>query len=316
MKEMFTVKRVLVFALCLIFAVGICITPYVQGAELQQTGTLDPVKLTFLVDNNTKPGYYFRSESAFSVLIQQGNNKILFDAGYSDAFLWNAEQMQMSLLDLSYIVLSHGHLDHTWGLESLAKHYTEAGYQKIPHTRPTVVTHPSTFKGRIAPDNVQIGCMFSKENLSRFFNVNTSKEPVALNDNWVFLGEIERKFNFEGAPVGANMDGTPDYVEDDSAIVYKTPEGLIVVTGCAHSGICNTIEYAKKVCNDNRVLSVIGGFHLQNPSDEQLQSTLDYFKNANIPTLYPCHCVDLKSKAALAQVANVKEVWVGMSLQF
>lgn len=278
------------------------------------------MKLTVLVENNTKVNYYFRGESAFSVLIEDGDMKMLFDVGLSDAFLRNALQMQKSLLGLDYIVLSHGHLDHIWGLQSLTRHYAEADLGHISHSRPKVIAHKKVFMSRKVPvfNNVEIGSDFTEKSLGEYFDVSLDKEPQWITDKWVFLGQIKRKYHdYEGnIPVGVDDDGNPDYVLDDSAIVYKSPSGLVIITGCAHSGICNTIDYAKEVCGDNRIVDVIGGFHLNNCPDTQLQGTVEYMKQLNPPALHMCHCVDLKSKVEMAKVANLKEVWVGLTLEY
>ena len=101
---------------------------------------------------------------------------------------------------------------------------------------------------------------------------------------------------------------------DDSAIVYKGKEGLFIITGCSHSGICNIIEQAKKVCEDERISAVIGGFHLFE-DDERLQKTISYLKENQIRDLYPCHCVSLKAKTAMADELNIHEVGVGLKLE-
>ena len=86
-----------------------------------------------------------------------------------------------------------------------------------------------------------------------------------------------------------------------------------MITGCSHSGICNIIEYAKKVCNDNRVIGVIGGFHLFD-KDERLNSTIEYLKKNNIKLLYPCHCVSLQAKIEMGKEIEINEVGVGLEL--
>jgi 7,8-dihydropterin-6-yl-methyl-4-(beta-D-ribofuranosyl)aminobenzene 5'-phosphate synthase len=103
---------------------------------------------------------------------------------------------------------------------------------------------------------------------------------------------------------------------DDSALVYCSTKGLVIITGCSHSGICNIIEQAKKVCNENRVIDVIGGFHLLNPEKKQLEGTLEYFKKLQPETLHACHCTDLNSKIALSKVSNIQEVGVGLTLNY
>jgi len=90
----------------------------------------------------------------------------------------------------------------------------------------------------------------------------------------------------------------------------------VVITGCSHAGICNIIEYAKKVCNEDRVYDVIGGFHLLNPSQQKLRYTVEYFITCQPHAIYACHCTDLRSKISLAQVTNVEDVGVGLVLEY
>ncbi len=92
--------------------------------------------------------------------------------------------------------------------------------------------------------------------------------------------------------------------------------GLVIITGCSHSGICNIIEYAKIVCNEERVYDVIGGFHLLNPSQHTLSNTAEYLGKCQPHTIYACHCTDLRSKVNLAQYTNVQDVGVGLVVKY
>jgi 7,8-dihydropterin-6-yl-methyl-4-(beta-D-ribofuranosyl)aminobenzene 5'-phosphate synthase len=138
------------------------------------------------------------------------------------------------------------------------------------------------------------------------------------NDNLIFLGEIPRLNDFEGKITFGKKDGEQeaDTVIEDSAIVAKTKDGLVIITGCSHSGICNIIEYARVITGDDRILDIVGGFHLQNPSQDQLEGTIAYFKDLDSKTVHACHCTDLASKIALSKVCNIKEVGVGLSLEY
>lgn len=277
------------------------------------------MQITVLVDNNTLIGRYFQGEPALSFLIEDEDKKILFDTGYSDAFINNARKMGISLYDLDYVVLSHGHLDHTWGLSSLIKLYTEATYEKVDFKRPVIIAHPQTFISKSKYELKEIGSVLSENKLARNFSLNLSKEPLWITEELVFLGEINRKNSFEGLKImGQVHDNTDedDYMIEDTALAYKTSKGIVVITGCSHSGICNIIEQAKQVCQDNRVLDVVGGFHLLSPSSEQLKFTLEYFNNIKPDVLHPCHCTDLQSKILLSQAANVKQVGVGLKLDY
>ncbi|HKL42815.1 MAG TPA: MBL fold metallo-hydrolase, partial [Clostridia bacterium] len=93
-------------------------------------------------------------------------------------------------------------------------------------------------------------------------------------------------------------------------------KGLVIITGCSHAGICNIIDYAKKVCNEDRIIDVIGGFHLLNPEQAVLDKTVEFFKNLNTDKVHACHCTDLKSKIELAKVVDIEEVGVGMTLVY
>jgi 7,8-dihydropterin-6-yl-methyl-4-(beta-D-ribofuranosyl)aminobenzene 5'-phosphate synthase len=147
-----------------------------------------------------------------------------------------------------------------------------------------------------------------------------SREPVTLTDRLVFLGEIARTNDFEGrAPIGKTLEGgveEDDFLIDDSALAYKSPEGLVIITGCSHAGICNIVEQARRVCGDDRVVDIIGGFHLLDPPAEQLQGTIAYMESLRPASVHACHCTDLRSKIALSRVVNLEEVGIGLTLAY
>jgi 7,8-dihydropterin-6-yl-methyl-4-(beta-D-ribofuranosyl)aminobenzene 5'-phosphate synthase len=277
------------------------------------------MELKVLVDNNTIIDRYYLGEPAVSYLVHDGDSKILFDVGYSDIFIQNALKMNESLMDISYVVLSHGHNDHTGGLVPLAKLYSEAKAENINHLNPTVIAHPDTFSYKEYSGN-DIGSILDSKKICKYFSTRLVSEPLWITDNIVFLGEIERGNDFENIePIGQceKVDlMVDDYVQDDSAIVYKSTQGLVIITGCSHSGICNMIEYAKKVCGDNRILDVIGGFHLLEPSKTQAEGTLNYFNSLDIKNIHPCHCTSLKYKIQLSKSTNVIDVGVGLVLNY
>jgi len=278
------------------------------------------MELTVLIDNNTLIDRYFYGEPGVSYFIEDDGKRILFDVGYSDVFIKNAQKMNIDLLNIDFLVLSHGHLDHTWGLVSLIKLYTEAIIEKINYRKPTLVAHPLTFLTKKINGLNEIGSVISEEKLSRHFNIKLSKDPVWLTEKLVFLGEIERKNDFEakrsiGKIVKENFEND-DYLMDDSALVYKSSIGLVIITSCSHAGICNIVEYAKKICEEDNIIDIIGGFHLLNPSKEQLQGTLEYMKKLEPDEVHACHCTDLNSKTALSKVINLREVGVGLKLEY
>ena len=120
-------------------------------------------------------------------------------------------------------------------------------------------------------------------------------------------------------PIGTiSAEGTAadDYVQDDSALLYRDETKRFIITGCSHAGICNIVQYANTFPDSgNRPLSgIIGGFHLMK-DDRQLRETVAYLKEHVTGTLYPCHCVSLYAKHCLMKEMPVKEVGVGMTLE-
>ena len=278
------------------------------------------VKLTVLIDNNTLIDRYFIGEPGVSYLIEAEGKKILFDVGYSDAFITNARKLSIDLLGVDFVVLSHGHLDHTWGLIPLIRLYTEGMIEKLHVKKPTLVTHPLTLSARTLGDLAEIGSLLPEDKLSGYFHLELSREPVHLTERLVFLGEIERTSEFEARnPIGRILEGgveKDDFLIDDSALAYKSSEGLVIITGCSHAGICNIVEHARKVCGDDRVVDIVGGFHLLDPSAEQLQGTIAYMKSLRPGSVHACHCTDLNSKIALSRVVNLEQVGVGLTLEY
>ncbi|TAJ45711.1 MBL fold metallo-hydrolase [Methanofollis fontis] len=272
--------------------------------------------LTLLCDNTTITDRYFLGEPGISFLIRDGPTGVLFDLGYSDIFLRNAMAMGETLLEIERVVFSHAHLDHTWGLLPLLRHLNGAVIEGRPHTRPGYLAHPAIFRHISAAGLPEIGMPMGEDDLRRQGEVHLSREPVAITDDLHFLGEIPRRFSFEEGHTVGECDGRPDTVPDDTALAYASEDGVVVITGCAHAGICSTVEYAREVCGEERVAAVIGGFHLLDASEERINETYRYFRNLSPGRIYPCHCTGLPAIIALAGSCRVGEAGVGLSLSF
>ena len=276
------------------------------------------MKVHILVDNNTLIDQYYLAEPGFSVLIEENDTHILFDTGYSDIFIRNGRKMGLDLTHLDYLLLSHSHLDHTWGLEPLVRYFSELKMAGIAHIKPALIAHSQTFIS-VTEDNFgEFGSLMSRERLAKHFRLELTDQPRWLSDRLVFLGQIPRDNDFESIIRFGRKDGSDedDWVIEDSALAYRSDEGLVIVTGCSHAGICNIIEYARKVCSENRVNDIIGGLHLQDPPEKQLQGTIDYLEKLSLKRIHACHCTDLQSKIALSRVVEVREVGVGLSLAY
>ena len=278
--------------------------------------------VTVLVDNDTLIDRYYTAEPALSILLEGGGTKVLFDTGYSDVFLRNADKMGITLLDLDCVVLSHGHIDHTGGLGYLIQRLTEAIFEGRPFRTPDLIAHPFCLCPRPTPKFPDIGSQISEDRARLHFRVRTSREPIWITDRLVFLGEIPRRFAFEPVAPGPRTlvmpDGsrTPDLLLDDSALAYVSPQGLLLITGCSHAGICNITEYAREICGERRIVDIIGGLHLLEPSTVQLAGTCEYLKDVAPVVVHACHCTSLPSLVALSSACPVAEVGVGLRLEY
>ncbi|MBB6218580.1 7,8-dihydropterin-6-yl-methyl-4-(beta-D-ribofuranosyl)aminobenzene 5'-phosphate synthase [Anaerosolibacter carboniphilus] len=268
------------------------------------------MKLKVLVDNNTYIDQYYFGEPAVSYYIEDEDIRLLLDVGYSDLFLKNSYALEVDLENINAIVISHGHDDHTRGLKYYFEHNDKHNI--------SIIAHPDAFKEK-AVDNLKICSPILQEELKGKCNLILSKEPMKVSKHITFLGEIPQTNDFEDRkPIGKQIFGetsVDDYVMDDTALVYKSENGIYIITGCSHSGICNIIEYAKKVCKDNRVLGIIGGFHLFEVN-EQVNKTIDYLRQNNLKELYPCHCTSFSVRAEIYKTLPVKEVGVGLEVSW
>src|SRR6056297_1829587 len=182
-------------------------------ANLTQEYYYVHMKLSVLVDNNTLIDRYYIGEPGVSYFIETEQSRVLFDVGYSDVFLRNAHTLGIDLLSIDTLVLSHGHIDHTGGLDVLLKEYMEARFERNRDKVPRLVAHPEALLPKfIDPSSsnspgISIGSTLAQELLSRSFHLYSSREPLWLDDSLVFLGEIERIMEFEQpGPIGYRTD--------------------------------------------------------------------------------------------------------------
>jgi 7,8-dihydropterin-6-yl-methyl-4-(beta-D-ribofuranosyl)aminobenzene 5'-phosphate synthase len=279
------------------------------------------MNITILVDNTALYDRFFIAEHGFSAYIESEGCTLLFDTGYSDAVIKNARKMGIDLFDLDFIVFSHGHLDHTGGLYHLIRLFSEAIIENRPIRVPKIIAHPHCFYPRPKPPLPDIGPLLGPGEVERNMPLDLLREPTTITPDLFFLGEIERRYPFEATPPGPRgiimPDGSlqEDRLIDDTALAFRSRDGLVIVTGCAHAGICNTVEYARKICGESRVLDIIGGFHLRGKGP-QLEGTIQYLGELGLAALHACHCTSLEAKAAMAQATPLQETGVGLRLEF
>lgn len=255
------------------------------------------MKITVLLDNkNSNPNTV--AEQGLSLFIEDSLTKIVFDTGRRDTFVRNAIALGVNLQDTTHVILSHGHHDHCGGICFFDKHLLTLNGTKAP----ILVAHPDVFSKRGLYFNLfgyhfmwrNLGSPVSREQVEKRFRCILHRKPFWIHKNLVFLGQIPSRESLQKR-LGLGLivkDGrlTKDLIDDDSALVYKTKSGLVVIVGCAHSGICNIIEYAKQVTQEKKVYAVIGGFHLRSASKQAIKCVADYFQTQEIRIVHGCHC--------------------------
>jgi len=239
------------------------------------------------------------AEHGFSALVTvtagETSRSILFDFGFSaHGAAFNARAMSLDLSSVEAAALSHGHLDHVGGMAELSGLIGKKGIPLVlspeAFRSPRYIKFSEEFKVSFPPlTRAQV----ADEGLSP---VETTKPYGLLDDAVLYLGEVPRKTDFEtGVPnFFYKKDGqeTWDDLADDTAIVMNVRgRGLVIVSGCAHSGIVNTVTYARQVTGVETVHAVMGGFHLSGPDMEPIvEKTARGLKALNPAYVIPTHC--------------------------
>ena len=280
------------------------------------------MKVTLLIENNSLFGRYLNAEHGFSAWIEDSAVKILYDCGFSDKFIYNAEALGIDLLTADYVIVSHGHRDHSWGLKYLLKYYRDKAMARKPiflYTIEDLFYKKFNFiKSRTAGFDV------SREMLDEFFEVRSSAEPVWLTDNLCFMGVTRTSNDYERKVPQVqkklkNGGWEEDLVDEDTQLAYRHADGehVSIVAGCAHYGICNIMEYAKKVTGASKIHTYLGGSHLRidEVPQSQVDKTCDYVKQQHMKRFYICHDTDLHCKLALWNCTPSLEAGVGLVVE-
>jgi 7,8-dihydropterin-6-yl-methyl-4-(beta-D-ribofuranosyl)aminobenzene 5'-phosphate synthase len=244
-----------------------------------------------LVDNLVKRGSALWGEHGVSFSIQSQAGKVLFDTGQSgEVLIHNASQLGIPLDQFDALALSHAHYDHSGGLES----FLELNRKGIP-----LYGHPGLLKERFSiRDNLprSIGLRLSPAELSQQVEMHLSTEPQQILRGIWTTGEIYPRTEQEGRSahhyIRVNGEWVPDPYQDDLALVVESQKGLVVICGCCHAGLLNTLASIQRQFQTS-IQAIIGGMHLQNDSPEDLKyivSKLSEIFGGKMPVFYPNHC--------------------------
>ncbi|WP_421223466.1 MBL fold metallo-hydrolase [Aeromonas enteropelogenes] len=245
-------------------------------------------------------------EKGLLLLLECDGLRVLFDSGRGRVLRHNAAVMRVDLASLSHVVLSHGHYDHVGGVGSLPLYPTP-----IP-----LIACPDVFCERgyflslpfLRRNLYRLSGDLEQESLTaRGLRPHCSAEPVWLSKRLVFLGSILRRDRAAPSLLGYILRGgkvEKDLISDDSALAYKSEQGLIVFIGCGHAGVENIVERAREVCGDERIHAIIGGLHLKFSGPQRAAALGTYLQEEGVESVFACHCTG-RRKAGLPRQTHI-----------
>ena len=251
------------------------------------------LQLKVLMENKTyRDGLV--AEHGLSLLVEAAGRRILFDAGATGHLLHNMEQMKIDPRSIDLAIVSHGHYDHTGGLPialaaargSVAVHlHPDALQPKYNGTR--FIGMPPAARAALAGPNVRLV---------------ESRAPGEVVPGLFRTGEIPRPHPEESLAEIFHLDPDGRAVDpllDDQSLYFDTPEGAVVLLGCAHAGVIHILERVRALTNGRPLRAVLGGLHLGHATDARLRWTIDRLRGFGLQLLVPMHCTGPRAAAAL-----------------
>jgi 7,8-dihydropterin-6-yl-methyl-4-(beta-D-ribofuranosyl)aminobenzene 5'-phosphate synthase len=267
---------------------------------------IENMKITTLCDNGVADIEYLAEWGLSLHLDIKDDTRVLFDTGDGRACVPNAVCAGVALEDADMICLSHGHGDHTGGLVPVLK---QIRHQRPEREKVDIYCHPAALEEQYVKHTDQYfyrGIPYHLEELRRLgADFHTSEKPVWIHEDVVLSGEVPLRTDFEKPSdicylkLNGQYEQSP--VLDDQSLFVRTNKGLVVISGCAHRGIINTLLHAIELTGIEKIHLVVGGTHLLNTSLHQQERTADMFLELGVRKVGVSHCTGLKPACYLAQ---------------
>ena len=250
------------------------------------------------------------AEHGLSLLVktrgEEGQRTILLDTGYNaQSMIHNMQWLRIDPSSIETIVVSHAHMDHAGALYPLVEKINRS-VPLVAH--PDIFAHPRILKTKDGHEVRFPNCYDRERLVSSGIDFVESRTPTLVAEETILVtGEVERTTDFEkgmpGAYVEKNRQMQHDPISDDqSLIVHLQGKGLVLITGCCHAGIINTIRYAQKITGIHEVHAVLGGLHLSGPAFAPIvERTIDELQALNPERIVPMHCTGWNSTKRLAE---------------
>jgi 7,8-dihydropterin-6-yl-methyl-4-(beta-D-ribofuranosyl)aminobenzene 5'-phosphate synthase len=258
---------------------------------------IENLRIAILVENCVR-GSRLLAEHGLAFWIEADGESIVFDTGQGQVIGHNAEQLEIPLNTARYVVISHGHFDHTGGLDQVLG----------PGREVDLFIHPAALHAKYhrsdQPPHRNIGISKLDEAVLRGWvrKLVWTREPVEIMPAVFVTGEVPRRNDFEdtGGPFYLDPEcQTPDPLVDDQALFIETPAGIVVVLGCAHAGVVNTLDYIAQLTGRQQFAAVLGGMHLVHANDVRLEATVAALRRYDVQQIGAAHCTGLPATVHL-----------------
>jgi 7,8-dihydropterin-6-yl-methyl-4-(beta-D-ribofuranosyl)aminobenzene 5'-phosphate synthase len=256
------------------------------------------LKVTVLVTNLAGDGHEGDGEWGFSALVEVDGHKILYDTGASpDMALRNAKALKIDLSDVEDVVLSHNHWDHVGGLMTLRRELSKINPRAMSRVHVGArIFEPRWDEGGEDRNGLKL---IKAEYLATGGTFIVHDKPVQLLPGVWLTGPVPRpndeKNWFPGLSLDSKQGRVEDNVPEDSALLFDTDGGMVILTGCAHAGIVNITEYARTILGKKPIVAVVGGLHLFSASDQALAWTGGKLKSYGVQSVLGAHCTGIEA---------------------